>query len=59
MKKSILVLGLALAAATALAGGGGKIEWRQTLLQMVRENGGRIISDEQTGSVIDMELELY
>ena len=33
--------------------------YRQTLLQMVRENGGRVIADEQTGSIINMELELY
>jgi hypothetical protein len=33
--------------------------YRQTLLQMVRDNGGRVITDEQTGSIINMELELY
>ncbi len=33
--------------------------YRQTLLQIVKENGGRVLTDEQTGSVINMELELY
>jgi hypothetical protein len=33
--------------------------YRQTLLQLVRENGGRVLMDEQTGSIINMELELY
>ena len=33
--------------------------YRQTLIRMVRENGGRVLTDEQTGSVINMELELY
>lgn len=33
--------------------------YRQTLLQLVRENGGRVVTDEQTGSIINMELELY
>ncbi|MDX9954944.1 MAG: hypothetical protein RBT75_12645, partial [Anaerolineae bacterium] len=33
--------------------------YRQTLRQLVLENGGRIIQDERTGSIIDMELELY
>lgn len=33
--------------------------YRQTLLQLVRENGGRVLMDEQTGSVINMELELF
>jgi hypothetical protein len=33
--------------------------YRQTLMQLVRDNGGRILADEQTGSVINLELELY
>jgi hypothetical protein len=33
--------------------------YRQTLRRVVRENGGRILKDEETGSVINMELELY
>jgi flagellar biosynthesis GTPase FlhF len=32
--------------------------YRQTLLQLVRETGGRVVTDEQTGSVINMELVL-
>ncbi len=33
--------------------------YRQTLRHLVLSNGGRIIADEQTGAVINMELELY
>lgn len=33
--------------------------YRQTLISMVLQNGGRVLTDEQTGSVINMELELY
>lgn len=33
--------------------------YRQTLRQLVLQNGGRILADEQTGSVINMELEVY
>jgi Skp family chaperone for outer membrane proteins len=33
--------------------------YRQTLHQLVLDNGGRVLVDEQTGSVINMELELY
>lgn len=33
--------------------------YRQTLCRLVLENGGRVISDHQSGSVIDLELELY
>lgn len=33
--------------------------YRQTLCRLVLENGGRVISDRQSGSVIDLELELY
>lgn len=33
--------------------------YRQTLRQLVMESGGRVLTDEQTGSVINMELELY
>lgn len=32
--------------------------YRQTLCRLVLENGGRIISDRQSGSVIDLELEI-
>lgn len=33
--------------------------YRQTLRRVVRENGGRVLKDEETGSVISMEMELY
>jgi acyl-CoA reductase-like NAD-dependent aldehyde dehydrogenase len=33
--------------------------YRQTLIQLVRDNGGRVLADEQTGSVISLELEIY
>jgi hypothetical protein len=33
--------------------------YRQTLRELVLANGGQILTDEQTGSVINMELELY
>jgi hypothetical protein len=33
--------------------------YRQTLISMVLQNGGKVLTDEQTGSVINMELELY
>ncbi|HEX5702661.1 MAG TPA: hypothetical protein VFX97_05545 [Pyrinomonadaceae bacterium] len=33
--------------------------YRQTLISLVRQNGGRILTNEQTGSVINVELELY
>ena len=33
--------------------------YRQSLLRVVEESGGRVLRDEKTGSVIDMELELY
>ncbi len=32
--------------------------YRQTLCRLVLDNGGRIINDQQTGSVIELELEL-
>jgi len=32
--------------------------YRQTLCRLVLENGGRVINDQQTGSVIELELEL-
>ncbi|HIE06682.1 MAG TPA: hypothetical protein EYP64_01405 [Desulfarculaceae bacterium] len=32
--------------------------YRQTLCRLVLENGGRVISDRQSGSVIELELEL-
>jgi len=33
--------------------------YRQTLISLVRQNGGKILTNEQTGSVINVELELY
>ncbi len=33
--------------------------YRRTLIQMVQENGGRVLTDERTGSVINLELELF
>lgn len=33
--------------------------YRQTLIHLVHENGGRVLVDEQTGSVINLELELF
>lgn len=33
--------------------------YRQALRQLVIENGGRVLADEQTGTVINMELELF
>jgi len=33
--------------------------YRRTLREMVYTNGGRVVEDKQTGSVINMELELY
>ncbi|MET0648041.1 MAG: hypothetical protein ABW208_15600 [Pyrinomonadaceae bacterium] len=33
--------------------------YRQTLLQLVHDNGGRVLSDVSTGSVVNMELELF
>ncbi len=33
--------------------------YRQTLHRLVRKNGGRVLTDEKTGSVINMEMELY
>lgn len=33
--------------------------YRQALRQLVLDNGGQIVVDEQTGTVINMELELY
>jgi len=33
--------------------------YRQTLRRLVLENGGRVLVDEESGSVINMELELY
>ncbi len=32
--------------------------YRQTLCKLVIDNGGRIISDRQSGSIIDLELEI-
>jgi FtsH ternary system domain X2 len=33
--------------------------YRRTLIQLVLNNGGRVLADEQTGSIINLELELY
>jgi hypothetical protein len=33
--------------------------YRRTLIQMVQENGGRVLSDERSGSVINLEMELF
>ena len=32
--------------------------YRQSLIQIVRENGGRVIRDQATGSVLNLELEI-
>ena len=32
--------------------------YRQTLCRLVLDNGGRVINDRQSGSVIELELEL-
>ncbi len=33
--------------------------YRRTLIELVQENGGRVLSDERSGSVINLELELF
>ena len=33
--------------------------YRQCLIQLVRENGGRVLADERTGSILHLELELF
>ena len=33
--------------------------YRQSLYRIVQQSGGKVLRDEKTGSVIDMELELY
>ncbi len=33
--------------------------YRHSLIEMALENGGRVVSDERSGSVINLELELY
>lgn len=33
--------------------------YRRSLIQLAQENGGRVLSDEQSGSVINLELELF
>jgi len=33
--------------------------YRRALIHLVQENGGRVLSDERSGSVINLELELY
>ncbi len=33
--------------------------YRRTLIQLVHDNGGRLVHDRRTGSVIDLELEIY
>jgi hypothetical protein len=33
--------------------------YRQSLIQLVHENGGRVLTDERTGSVMNLELEIF
>jgi hypothetical protein len=33
--------------------------YRQGLILLVRENGGRVLTDERTGSIINLEVELF
>jgi hypothetical protein len=33
--------------------------YRRSLIELALQNGGRVVSDERTGSVINLELELY
>ena len=33
--------------------------YRQSLIQLVRENGGRVLTDEHSGSVMNLELEIF
>jgi len=33
--------------------------YRQSLIQLVRENGGRVLTDERTGSIMNLELEIF
>jgi hypothetical protein len=33
--------------------------YRLSLIQMVQDNGGRVLSDERSGSTINLELELF
>jgi len=33
--------------------------YRRTLIQLVQENGGRVLTDERSGSVMNLELELF
>jgi flagellar biosynthesis/type III secretory pathway protein FliH len=33
--------------------------YRQSLIQVVHENGGRVLTDERTGSVMNLELEIF
>jgi FtsH ternary system-associated peptide len=33
--------------------------YRQSLIQLVRDNGGRVLADERSGSVMNLELELF
>ncbi|HEY4387739.1 MAG TPA: hypothetical protein VGN34_25075, partial [Ktedonobacteraceae bacterium] len=33
--------------------------YRQSLIQLVQENGGRVLTDERTGSVMNLELEIF
>lgn len=33
--------------------------YRRTLIELVQQNGGRVLSDERSGSVINLELELF
>lgn len=33
--------------------------YRQSLIQLVQQNGGRVLTDERTGSVMNLELEIF
>ncbi len=33
--------------------------YRRTLIELVQQNGGRVLTDERSGSVINLELELF
>ncbi len=33
--------------------------YRRTLLELVQQNGGRVLANERSGSVYNLELELY
>jgi len=33
--------------------------YRRSLIEIVRQNGGRVLADDHSGSVINLELELF